>query len=164
MPISSCTWFVLLTFFNDDVVVVVSSSNAVVSLPGSSSIFVAGNIITNAQCRIIRIELIPITMWYELEGFNFLWICCLKQIKKKKEIVNGLESPQIEHYMTNNLQTSGHFCTCAFRVNWADDKQTSWIIALWWLSVSLCRICITLVLPSRIFCIIKLSQALSQTS
>ena len=42
MPISSCTWFVLLTFFNDDVVVV-SSSNAVV-FPGSSSTFVAGKL------------------------------------------------------------------------------------------------------------------------
>ena len=43
MPISSCTWFVLLTFFNDDVVVVVSSSNAVV-FPGSSTTFVARDI------------------------------------------------------------------------------------------------------------------------
>ena len=39
--------------------------------------------------------------------------------------------------------------------NWADDKQTSWIIALWWLSVSLWQICITFVWPSRIFCIDK---------
>ena len=30
---------------------------------------------------------------------------------------------------------------------WADDKQTSWIIALWWLSVSLWRICITFLWP-----------------
>ena len=39
--------------------------------------------------------------------------------------------------------------------NWADDKQTSWITALWWLSVSLWRIYITFVWPSRIFCIDK---------
>ena len=31
---------------------------------------------------------------------------------------------------------------------WADDKQSSWIIALWWLSVSLWRICITFIWPS----------------
>ena len=76
--------------------------------------------------------------------------------------MNGLESPQIEHYMTNNLQTSGHFCTCAFRVNWADDKQTSWIIALWWLSVSLWRICITFFDQVECFASIKLCQALTR--
>ena len=34
-------------------------------------------------------------------------------------------------------------------------NKTSWIITLWWLSVSLWRICITFVWPSRIFCIDK---------
>ena len=40
----------------------------------------------------------------------------------------------------------------------ADDKQTSWITALWWLSVSLWRICITFVWPSKTFCINKTTQ------
>ena len=45
--------------------------------------------------------------------------------------------------------------------NWADDKQTSWIIALWWLSVSLWRICITFFDQVGHFASIKLCLALS---
>ena len=47
------------------------------------------------------------------------------------------------------------FQFCILFCYWADDKQTSWIIALWWLSVSLWRICITFLWPSTIFCIDK---------
>ena len=34
-------------------------------------------------------------------------------------------------------EKKGPLCWSVQMVNWADDKQTSWIVALWWLSVSL---------------------------
>ena len=43
--------------------------------------------------------------------------------------------------------------------NWAVQQHTSWVIAPWWLSVSLWRICITFVWPRSTFASIKLCQA-----
>ena len=52
-----------------------------------------------------------------------------------------------------NFSISFFFLVLWQRWNWAAKQQTSWVIAPWWFSVSLWRICITFVWPSSTFCI-----------
>ena len=104
-----------------------------------------------------------------INWLNLIQIVSFNLLDKMKQMEN-LEHPMIVSFKELSIKSGTkrqkfRFCktelTTLFEVpwysqkNWADDKQISWIIALWWLSVSLWRICITFLWPSKIFCIDK---------
>ena len=66
---------------------------------------------------------------------------------------------QILKQTTNEPSWPLTYCDSILQLSWllywAAEQQFSWIIAPWWLSVSLRRICITFVWPRSTFCINK---------
>ena len=89
--------------------------------------------------------------------------CMIKKLQKYSHKLKLRKSSNWSRYFVNSSVVFFFRVVCFDLVNillshyshWADDKQTSWIIALWWLSVFLWRICITFLWPSKIFCIDK---------
>ena len=123
------------------------------------------------------------------EPFDTIWSCfsnayiqsARKNNNKNSALAVSVKSHQLENYSKvtkfktfwcifcqQTLVTLNHIFW-SFAVNWkkfkfsnsAVQQHTSWVIALWWLSVSLWRICITFVWPRSTFASIKLCQASS---